>query len=57
MWHERPSTVAEADHLIQQVRDCRRENADLPAVVCKCDDLLAELIACRAALIPEQRES
>ena len=51
--HARPSTVVEAEELIVQVQACKHENADLPAVVCSCEDILAELYAIKAALIPE----
>lgn len=54
--HARPSTVAEAEELIVQVLACKHENADLPAVVCSCEDILDELYAVRAALIPEPRQ-
>ena len=55
--HERPSTLAECDELLVRAMTCRCEAEAYGerAVVCSCEDTIAELLALRAALIPEQR--
>lgn len=57
MIHERPATVSECDELIVRVEACRHDAADLPGLLCECQDTLNELYALRAALIPEPRDA
>lgn len=55
--HTRPTTIAEADEMLERVRQARRECCGTErALICDLDDKIVELIACRVALIPEPRK-